>query len=402
MAATGLDVSARWYAGKGREVRALADAASVPVPGGGRLRAADVTYADGGTERYLLVDGAPGLWGRLLEALRAGPLPGVRGRLELRPGPALPAGIATGERLPDMDQTNTLAVLGEALLVKAYRRLQPGVHPEVEVLAALAGTDAPVPGFAGSVHLVEAEGTETAVALVQRWLPGAEDGWEAPIARATAAMPAAGDPAEWTEAGAVAGRLHAALAAAFGTRPGGPGELRAWHAAARADLRVAAAEDPELARAAPAAEARLGALLDAPPPRLMRVHGDLHCAQVLRAPGSPPLVIDFEGDPLRPLPARRAPDTPLRDLAALLRSVDHLGAAAAQRGGADPEAWTVAARAAVLAGYGAAAPWPVNRGLLGALEVAKGIGEFLYAHRVLPEWAYAPRHGLRRLLAGAA
>jgi maltokinase len=398
MEPAGLDPSARWFAGKGRELRALEDVATLPVPGGGALRVADVAYGDGGTERYLLLDAAEGLWSRLLRRLRSGPLASGGARLELRPGPALPLEVPEGERVPDSDQTNTLVVLGERLLVKAYRRLQAGVHPEVEVLGALAGTAAPVPGFAGSLHLL-AGGADTAVALLQAYLPGAEDGWEAPIARALAVLPRPGDPGEWAQAGAVAGRLHAALAAAFGTRAGRRADLRAWRDAGLADLAAAAAGDAELAAAAPAVAARLRRLEAVPPPRLTRIHGDLHVAQVLRAPGRAPVVIDFEGDPLRPLAERRATGTPLRDLAALLRSIDHLGAAAARRGGADPEAWIVAARAAALAGYEAAAPEPVDRALLDALEVAKGCAEFLYAQRVLPEWSYAPRHGLRRLLA---
>jgi predicted trehalose synthase len=130
----------------------------------------------------------------------------------------------------------------------------------------------------------------------------------------------------------------------------------------------------------------------------MRIHGDLHIGQLLRRTGADPLVIDFEGDPTRPLADRRRPDTPLRDLASLLRSVDHCGSAASRRaGGAAPEEWIAGARAAVLSGYGG----PVDARLLAALEVAKECAEFVYAQRVLPEWLYAPRQGLRRLLEAA-
>jgi maltokinase len=113
-------------------------------------------------------------------------------------------------------------------------------------------------------------------------------------------------------------------------------------------------------------------------------------------------VIDFEGDPLRPLAERRRPDTPLRDLAGLLRSADHVGSAASRRAcEADPSAWIAAAADAVHTGYAETAPVPVDRALLAALELAKECAELVYALRVLPEWLYAPRLGLRRLLTAA-
>ncbi|MCW2993441.1 MAG: aminoglycoside phosphotransferase, partial [Conexibacter sp.] len=133
-------------------------------------------------------------------------------------------------------------------------------------------------------------------------------------------------------------------------------------------------------------------------------HGDLHFAQLLRAPGRT-LVVDLEGDPTAPLADRRRLDTPLRDLAALLRSIEHLGAAGARRamlGDSPPtEAgpFVDAACAAALAAYEDAAGAPVDRALLAALELASECRELVYAYRSVPEWAYAPQAGLRRLLA---
>jgi maltokinase len=130
-----------------------------------------------------------------------------------------------------------------------------------------------------------------------------------------------------------------------------------------------------------------------PSPALSRIHGDLHFAQFLRTPDRT-LVIDLEGDPTAPLAERRRPDTPLRDVAALLRSIDHIGTAAARRAaGTDPEPFIAAASEAALEAYG-----PVDRPLLDALELAAECRELVYAHRVVPEWVYAPQAGLRRLL----
>jgi maltokinase len=408
MSSIGIDVAARWFAGKSRTVAAVA-------PGGGAagLGLLDVVYADGGAERYLdIPDGFA--WVPLLERLVEGPIAGAGGELVLRPGPALDglraAGLA-GERVPATDQSNTLVALGERLLVKAYRRLEPGPHPEVELLTALAGRPAPVPPFAGSlVWRPDDGGADTAIAVLQALVPGAEDGWEPPIERAADAL-RAGPPyatGEWAAAGRTAGRLHTALADAFGLAPATAGDLARWRADAEAALTEAAAHDAELAAAAPRVRSRLSALTESDPPLLTRIHGDLHVGQLLRQGSDPfisaqhspdPLVIDFEGDPTRPLADRLRPDTPLRDLAGLLRCADHIGSAGSRRAGdADPARWIEAVSGAALAAYAAAAPVPVDPGLLAALELAKECSEFVYAQRVAPEWLYAPQRGMRRLL----
>jgi maltokinase len=408
MSVKGIDIEARWFAGKGRDVAAVA-----AVGGAGGLALLEVGYADGGRERYLDIP-AGFDWGALLRALRAAPCPGPGGgRLELRPGPAL-AGLlpAVGDaaREPSTDQSNTMVVLGERLLIKAYRRLEAGPHPEVELLGALAGRDAPVPPFAGSLHWVPSDGSpESAIALLQAFVPGLEDGWEAPIERIAAAL-RAGPPyptAEWEAAGRAAARVDAALAAAFGLTPGTRADLERWRSDAESALTEAAPRDPELASKAPEIRARLARLTTLTPPQLSRIHGDIHVGQLLRVNehkgsdplGSDPLVIDFEGDPTRALADRLRPDTPLRDLAGLLRCVDHVASAGSRRAGwADPTAWIAGARAAVLAGYAEHSPVPIDPELLSVLELAKECSEYVYALRVAPEWLYAPQHAMRRLL----
>ncbi|HWH92558.1 MAG TPA: hypothetical protein VNT03_01750, partial [Baekduia sp.] len=173
-----------------------------------------------------------------------------------------------------------------------------------------------------------------------------------------------------------------------------------WRADAESALAEAMTLEPQAALAAPEIRRRLAALgrSGAPAPTLTRVHGDLHYAQFLRTPGRT-LIVDLEGDPTTPLAHRRRSDTPLRDLAALLRSIDHIGTAAARRAAAaDPTAFIEAACAAALAGYESATAQRVDRELLAALELASECRELVYAHRVVPEWAYAPQAGLRRLI----
>jgi maltokinase len=108
-------------------------------------------------------------------------------------------------------------------------------------------------------------------------------------------------------------------------------------------------------------------------------------------------VIDFEGEPTKSVAERRLPGCPLRDVAAMLRSLDHLirhverdvrpGHLGAY------EAWMDEARAAFLDGYG-----PVDAGLLRAFEVEKETYEFVYARTFLPEWTHTAVSGMGWLM----
>ena len=152
----------------------------------------------------------------------------------------------------------------------------------------------------------------------------------------------------------------------------------------------------ELRAAEPRIRAELAGLdRPAEPPVLQRVHGDFHIGQILRA-GERLLVLDFEGEPTRPIGQRAAPGTALRDVAAMLRSFDHLGRSVEHEragGTAAVERWIAAARTAFLDAYGR-----VDPGLLRALEFEKACYEFVYAAEFAPSWVYAPRGGMRWLL----
>lgn len=383
---------ARWFAGKHRRiagVRAVAD--------WGVLSVAEVTYDDGAESDMYLLLGDGLRWAQLLAHA---PLHGPAGRIELRASPALES-LRDGdaEAIPSTDQSNTLVTVGTRLLVKAYRKLAPGVHPEVELNGALAGTHAPVPAFGGSLHWIAPDGTDTAIALLQEFVPGAVSGWEEPIEAVAAGLRAGTiDPYPYTLAGTAAGTLHTDLAARLGALPDAAAPAR-WHADALSILDRAITLEPLAAAAQDILRDRLAALAaPAAPPRLTRIHGDLHFAQFLRTPERT-LIVDLEGDPTAPLAARRRPDTPLRDLAALLRSIDHIGTAASRRAdGAAPGAFITAASRAALDAYNNATGAPADPALLAALELTSELRELVYAHTVLPEWAYAPQAGLERLL----
>lgn len=130
-------------------------------------------------------------------------------------------------------------------------------------------------------------------------------------------------------------------------------------------------------------------------PARQRVHGDLHLGQVLRGDGTW-YVLDFEGEPLRPVAERTRPDQPLRDAAGMLRSFDYAAAV-----GKAPDAWTRVARDAFWSGYTSAAP-ALDPGLasvlLRTLELDKALYEAVYEARNRPDWLVIPLHGVERLL----
>jgi maltokinase len=299
--------------------------------------------------------------------------------------------VCSGERPIGIDQSNTSIVVGERLVVKLFRRLAAGPHPEIELGAQLTGRGFPaVPALFGSVHYGDA-----AVASVHAYVPGARDGWdwagEAVIA---------GQVDELHRLGELTAEMHRVLAG-LGGGSAGRAERDRWHAAARAQLDRAVAISGDSARAVleqhrPGIEAGLDGLRGDLPADLSRVHGDYHVGQILNA-GRRLWIIDFEGEPGRSLDERRQPGSPLRDVAAMLRSFDHLARHVDRDrraiGPAAVDGWIADARAAFLAGYG-----PLDRSLLRAFEVEKECYEFAYAATYLPDWAYVAEGGMRWLM----
>jgi maltokinase len=373
--------AARWFGGLAEAIGSVEVEDRLDLGGGAAL---SILLVDG-RDRYVWSEGDAAL-----ALVQTGSDPERTAWRFRGAGVTLPAGAA--ERPIGVDQSNSSYVVGDRLVVKLYRRIWPGSHPEVELgrfLTETAGLDC-VPAFAGSLHW-----RDHAVALVQEYVPG-RDGWSwgADAVRA-------GDVSDIARLGAESARLHVALAG-YGTAPADARTLEAWRAAAGAQLERAIAMVPrevaaELAGYRPRILAELDAL-ESPsaPVALQRLHGDFHIGQVLRSAEGRLVVVDLEGEPTKPVSERARPGPALRDVAAMLRSFDHLGRHVEHDLGGDAdlvEAWIARAREAFLEAYG-----PVDHGLLLALEVEKETYEFTYAAAFLPEWMYAPVGGMRWLL----
>jgi maltokinase len=367
--------SARWFAGKGRALRDALVAERLEPPGadGAAVELVDVTFADGDVERYALpvrdgaeCTGADPLWPALA---RAAGLGAAVDELVLNQHKL------EGRHLAE-DLSNTVVVLGERVVLKLYRRPEPGPHPEAELLAALDGS----PHAPRLLGALEQDGVTLLVA--QSLVDGEQVGWEAIIARLAAGDPVAGEPAELAR---VTATLHRMLRERLGAATGPASSLLPGRHETAAGLLAG-----ELALLAPRVERGLEPLRRRAAVPVQRVHGDLHVAQFLRTRGGL-VVVDWEGEPGLALAERARPRPALRDLASLRLSLAHAARAAHRRNeGFDWVAWSTDARSQALDAYAAVAG-PVDAGLLHALELEKELAELAYAERWLPEWLYAPR-----------
>src|SRR5665647_2211514 len=138
-------------------------------------------------------------------------------------------------------------------------------------------------------------------------------------------------------------------------------------------------------------------------PALQRIHGDYHLGQVLDVPDRGWVLVDFEGEPLRPLTERTQPDLALRDVAGMLRSFDYVAGSWEQsHPGRSAAQWATQARTAFLEGYAQSAGRdPREDGvLLDALELDKALYEVVYEARNRPTWLSIPITAIQHLSAG--
>src|SRR6185437_5276458 len=304
------------------------------------------------------------------------------------------------------------------------RTLKPGVQPDVEVTEFLTTRTsfANTPPLVAVITLEESESDERATAgMAQRFLPGAVDAWRYALERAAAQFAAPpdrdlanafvadaatpGDAERWAErARRSVGDALPLLAAALGS-----GAFPSQHTATAQAL--VQRRDHYLGWIAELVD-ELGDDLG----MIARVHGDYHLGQVLRTQAGDFMVIDFEGEPARPLDERREKPSPLRDVAGMLRSFAYAAATLATTAGASLDArtrelraarWERDVRAAYLAGYlesGEDDDSPIIpedeahvRQLLTLFETEKAFYELAYELNNRPTWAWIPMRGIAKL-----
>ncbi|MFE9293457.1 maltokinase N-terminal cap-like domain-containing protein [Streptomyces niveus] len=343
----------------------------------------------------------PRLADLLLERLRS---PGALGPLRFDRAVEIRSGLVP--RLLGAEQSNSSVVYGEEYILKILRRVFPGANPDLELPLALAGqgcrrVPSPVAWFEA---VGDGGGREPlTLGVLQPYLQDSEDGWQL----ALRTLAAGGDFTDEARAlGRATAEVHLALASALPTVSLGPRQIAQLAEAMSGRLDATAQAVPALVpyvaglRTTFDALARSGsgAAGDGSAGRItraQRVHGDLHLGQTLRTPDGEWSLIDFEGEPARPLTERRRSQPAVRDVAGMLRSFDY---AARFHEPWSPE-WAERCRSAYCDGYAEATGTDPreNGALLRAYETDKAVYEVLYEARNRPDWLPVPMAAIQRL-----
>ncbi|MFD7341584.1 hypothetical protein ACFV98_37255 [Streptomyces violascens] len=339
---------------------------------------------------------------------------------------ALPLPVGLVPRALTAEQSNSTVAYGDRLLLKLYRRPEPGPHAEIDALRALTEPRCTrTPRLHGALHTDAAGGEGLVLGLLEDFLPAEADGWESAVRHAAdciegsgRTIPATGGfTAHARTLGQAVAEVHSALAEAFPRHLLGPGAVADDAAHMKRRLAEAVDEVPALARYRTA----LGALYEdyaamaarGRPMLAQRTHGDLHLGQALRTADGW-RVIDFEGQPATPAAERTRPQSALRDVASMLRSFDYAARTALadvreRSAGEGPGprlrrtrrayAWAVRNRRAFCDGYrdaGGADPYcrPVP---LRAFEADKAVYEAVYEARHRPALLPVPLAAIHRL-----
>ena len=324
-------------------------------------------------------------------------------------------GDDVGVRLMGVEQSNSSIVFDERLVLKVFRKLEPGVNPELELLRFLTIHEfpniAPLKGW----YEYDGHALSATLGVAQRFLPDAVGGWELALEEISS------DPDAFLDRlaglGAVTAEMHNVLGSDAGDPAFSPEEpsneaLSLLTATVDEDIErifVRLPDDPRVApiagrgqdvreRLAMRAQIGLGG-------RVIRTHGDYHLGQTLATPRGW-VIIDFEGEPARPLPERRQKRSPLRDVASMLRSFAYVTSAVEiLKGRAAPPDFEQQARQRFLEQYfkhveptllpaGEAA----TANMLSIFELEKAIYELRYELNHRPDWVAIPVAGIMRLL----
>ncbi len=403
----------RWFASKSREVASVKVLERIGLSESPALEIelVETRFHAGTHELYQLLPGDDG--GLAL-------LAGMLGSEASIGGVSFHGGIEpTGEIRPmGAEQSNSSIVFGEQQVLKVFRRVEPGLNPELEMLRFLSSR-----GFGNVATLTgwydySGELMQATLGIMQEFIREARDGWELALDDPLGLL------ARIPELGAATGEMHSVLASdttdhAFA--PESPSAEALALLTATIDEQIEQvfldlpAGNPALAPIAGRGEEvrdRLQLMSHVGVGgRLIRHHGDYHLGQTMLENGASAddsrwIILDFEGEPARSLLERRRKRSPLRDVAGMLRSFAYAASASeVLRGAPAPEGWEDKARSAFLDAYMETvdhsllpAGRPATDKLLAIFELDKAVYELRYELNNRPDWVPIPVAGIARLL----
>jgi trehalose synthase-fused probable maltokinase len=440
-------VEQRWFGSKAREVTQVDVVEAIPLrsePPELVLALVEARFGEGTHETYQVPVGLrpsdegwddrviceTGEWtfydaladpaaGReLLHRMRSGSVETVEeGTLRFRWAEAAGAelGGTVDVRPVGVEQSNSSIVFGDALILKAFRRVEPGVNPELELLRFLSEREFPNIATLAGWYEFEGRFIDATLGILQEYLAGARDGWELALEQVGS------DPDAFLERlhalGEVTGELHTALGSDNSDPDFAPDEpsqeaLSLLTADVDEQIERIFVDLPETDALAPImgrgqdVREKLQALSHiGAGGRVIRTHGDYHLGQTMLSDRGW-VILDFEGEPARPLPERRLKRSPLRDVAGMLRSFSYVVAGARQlRGFEVADEWEGRARDTFLEGYFAKVEPSLlppgeapTRQLLAVFELEKAVYELRYELNNRPDWVGIPVAGIVRLL----
>jgi trehalose synthase-fused probable maltokinase len=418
----------RWYASKSRSISSASVVESIPLRDDPLLVLALVQtrFATGTHELYQLLSSETEP-----DAMRSDPTAAAELLARIVAGEEIDTdeghfSFQTVAEFRDVDEGSSVRVLGgeqsnssvvydERIVLKVIRKLEPGINPELEILRFLTARDFEHIAALEGWYAYDGQALAATLGVAQTFIADAVDGWELALDEI------ARDPERFLQRlgdlGRVTAELHNALASDSGDPAFSPEEpsneaISLLTASVDEDIERIFVRLPDKEALAPiigrgqdvrerlAARAQVGSS-----GRVIRTHGDYHLGQTLSTPRGW-VIIDFEGEPARPLSERRQKRSPLRDVAGMLRSFAYAASAVElQRGQRAPDDFELRAREQFLSNYFEhidASLMPAGEAqvanLLSIFELEKAIYELQYELNSRPDWVAIPVAGIRRLL----